>query len=67
MVSELPQSASGTTVLVAINALGPRGEYRARNSGIITDTAGAALAECSKVSDCSLCHVSPGRGRRRRS
>jgi hypothetical protein len=54
MVSALPQSGSGTTGLVAIYALGPRGEYRARNSGIITDTAGAALAECSKVSDCSL-------------
>jgi hypothetical protein len=52
--SPLPQSASGTTGLVAINALGRRGEYRTRNNGIITDTAGAAVAKCGKVSDCSL-------------
>jgi acyl-CoA reductase-like NAD-dependent aldehyde dehydrogenase len=49
MTSPLPQTASTTTGLVAINALGPSGEYRTRNREIITDTAGFAVAECSIV------------------
>jgi hypothetical protein len=39
MTSTLPQSASGTKDLVAIDVLGPGGEYRTRNREVITDTA----------------------------
>jgi acyl-CoA reductase-like NAD-dependent aldehyde dehydrogenase len=49
MTSTLPQPASGTKNLVAIDALGPAGEYRTRNREVITDTAGVAVAELSIV------------------
>jgi acyl-CoA reductase-like NAD-dependent aldehyde dehydrogenase len=40
---------SDTDELVAIDALGPTGEYRTRNREVITDTAGVAVAELSIV------------------
>jgi hypothetical protein len=40
---------SDTDELVAIDALGPAGEYRTRTREVITDTAGVAVAECSIV------------------
>jgi hypothetical protein len=43
------QAASETGELVAIDALGPTGEYRTHNREVITDTAGVAVAECSIV------------------
>jgi acyl-CoA reductase-like NAD-dependent aldehyde dehydrogenase len=43
------QTQSDTDELVAIDALGPTGEYRTRNREIITDTAGVAVAELSIV------------------
>jgi acyl-CoA reductase-like NAD-dependent aldehyde dehydrogenase len=49
MTSTISQQASGTANLVAIDALGPAGEYRTRNREVITDTAGAAVAELSIV------------------
>jgi acyl-CoA reductase-like NAD-dependent aldehyde dehydrogenase len=41
--------ASDTDALVAIDALGPAGEYRTSKREVITDTAGVAVAECSIV------------------
>src|SRR6267142_4834273 len=49
MTSPISQSAGGVRVLVTINALGLNGEYRTRNCGIITDTAGLAVTELSVV------------------
>jgi acyl-CoA reductase-like NAD-dependent aldehyde dehydrogenase len=49
MTSTLPQTSTGTEDLVAIDALGPAGEYRTRNRELITDTAGVAVAELSIV------------------
>jgi acyl-CoA reductase-like NAD-dependent aldehyde dehydrogenase len=49
MTSTHRQQASGTEDLVAIDALGPAGEYRTRNREVITDTAGVAVAELSIV------------------
>jgi hypothetical protein len=49
MTSTISQQASGTEDLVAIDALGPAGEYRTRNREVITDTAGVAVAELSIV------------------
>ena len=49
MASTISQQASGTANLVAIDALGPGGEYRTRNREVITDTAGVAVAELSIV------------------
>lgn len=49
MTTGLSPSASGTQVLVVIDALGRTGEYRARTREVITDTAGVAVAECSIV------------------
>jgi acyl-CoA reductase-like NAD-dependent aldehyde dehydrogenase len=45
----LSQSASGTQVLVVVDALGPTGEYRTRTREVITDTSGVAVAELSIV------------------
>jgi acyl-CoA reductase-like NAD-dependent aldehyde dehydrogenase len=42
-------TASRRTDLVAIDALGPAGEYRTRTREVITDTSGAAVAELSIV------------------
>src|ERR1700704_3593496 len=49
MTTTLPQTSTGTEDLVAIDALGPAGEYRTRNREVITDTAGVAVAELSIV------------------
>ena len=49
MTTTIPQSSSRTPGLVAINALGPSGEYCTPNREIITDTAGVAVAECTIV------------------
>jgi acyl-CoA reductase-like NAD-dependent aldehyde dehydrogenase len=49
MTSAMSQSANGTEGLVAIDALGPTGEYRTHNREVITDTAGVAVAELSMV------------------
>ena len=43
------QQASATGNLVAIDALGPSGEYRTHNREVIRDTAGMPLAELSIV------------------
>jgi acyl-CoA reductase-like NAD-dependent aldehyde dehydrogenase len=43
------QAASDTEELVAIDALGPAGEYRSRNREVIIDAAGVAVAEMSVV------------------
>ena len=43
------ESGTASTGLVAIDALGPKGEYRTRNREIIKDTAGVAVAELSIV------------------
>ncbi len=43
------QELSTTADLVAIDALGPNGEYRTRNREVITDTAGIPVAELSIV------------------
>ena len=43
------QQASATANLVAIDALGPQGEYRTRNREVIRDTAGTPVAELSIV------------------
>jgi hypothetical protein len=40
---------TSTVELVAIDALGPTGEYRTRAREVITDTAGVAVAELSIV------------------
>ena len=49
MTTTLPQTSTGTEDLVAIDALGPAGEYRTRNREVITDTAGVPVAELSIV------------------
>jgi hypothetical protein len=49
MTTTRPHTVSGTPGLVAIDALGPAGEYRTRHREIITDTAGVAVAELSIV------------------
>jgi acyl-CoA reductase-like NAD-dependent aldehyde dehydrogenase len=49
MSSTLSQSASSTNDLVAIDALGPAGEYRTRNREMINDIAGVPVAELSIV------------------
>jgi hypothetical protein len=49
MTTTLPQTSTGTKDLVAIDALGPAGEYRTRNGEVITDTAGVPVAELSIV------------------
>jgi Aldehyde dehydrogenase family len=49
MASMVPKKASTTADLVAINALGPNGEYRTRNREVIRDTAGVPVAELSVV------------------
>jgi acyl-CoA reductase-like NAD-dependent aldehyde dehydrogenase len=49
MTTTLPQTSTGTEDLVAIDALGPAGEYRPRNREVITDTAGVPVAELSIV------------------
>jgi acyl-CoA reductase-like NAD-dependent aldehyde dehydrogenase len=49
MTTTRPQTVSGTEGLVAIDALGPTGEYRTRNREVITDTAGVPVAELSIV------------------
>jgi acyl-CoA reductase-like NAD-dependent aldehyde dehydrogenase len=49
MTTTIPQSSSRTPGLVAINALGPSGEYCTPNREIISDTAGVAVAECTIV------------------
>jgi hypothetical protein len=41
------QSDSGTRDLIAIDALGPTGEYRTRSREVISDTAGAPVAVLS--------------------
>ena len=58
MTTTIPQSSSRTPGLVAINALGPSGEYCTPNREIITDTAGVAVAECTIVPppDCDPHH-----------
>jgi hypothetical protein len=47
LTTPLSQPASGTQGLVAIDALGPAGEYRTRNHEVITNTAGATVPELS--------------------
>jgi hypothetical protein len=47
--SVLSRTASGTADLVAIDALGPSGDYRTRNREVVTDTSGVAVAELSMV------------------
>jgi acyl-CoA reductase-like NAD-dependent aldehyde dehydrogenase len=49
MTSIIPEKAGTTADLVAIDALGPNGEYRTRNREVIRDTAGVAVAELSIV------------------
>ena len=49
MTTTLPQTSTGTEDPVAIDALGPAGEYRTRNREVITDTAGVPVAELSIV------------------
>jgi len=49
MTTTLPQTSTGTEDLVAIDALGPAGEYRTRNREVITDTAGVPVAALSIV------------------
>jgi acyl-CoA reductase-like NAD-dependent aldehyde dehydrogenase len=49
MTTTLPQTSTGTEDLVAVDALGPAGEYRTRNREVITDTAGVPVAELSIV------------------
>jgi acyl-CoA reductase-like NAD-dependent aldehyde dehydrogenase len=49
MATTLSQTSTGTEDLVAIDALGPAGEYRTRNREVITDTAGVPVAELSIV------------------
>jgi acyl-CoA reductase-like NAD-dependent aldehyde dehydrogenase len=49
MTTTLPQTSTGTEDLVAIDALGPAGEYRTRNREVISDTAGLPVAELSIV------------------
>ena len=49
MTTTLPQTSTGTEDLVAIDALGPAGEYRTRNREVIIDTAGVPVAELSIV------------------
>ena len=47
MTTPLPQPASGTQGLAAIDALGPADECRTRNHEVITNTAGATVPELS--------------------
>jgi acyl-CoA reductase-like NAD-dependent aldehyde dehydrogenase len=49
VTSKPSQQASGTASLVAIDALGPTGEYRTHHREIISDTAGVPVAELSIV------------------
>jgi len=49
MTTTLPQTSTGTEDLVAVDALGPAGEYRTRNREVITDTAGVPVAQLSIV------------------
>jgi hypothetical protein len=47
MTSALSQPPSGTQGLVAIDPLGPAGEFRTRNREVITNAAGMAVHELS--------------------
>jgi acyl-CoA reductase-like NAD-dependent aldehyde dehydrogenase len=49
VTSKSSQQVSGTEPLVAIDALGPTGEYRTHNREVINDTAGVPVAELSIV------------------
>jgi acyl-CoA reductase-like NAD-dependent aldehyde dehydrogenase len=49
VTSKPSQQVSGTEPLMAIDALGPTGQYRTRNREVINDTAGVPVAELSIV------------------
>ena len=49
MAAVLNKSANAPTNLIALDALGPNGDYRTRNRELITDVAGVVITELSIV------------------